>query len=152
MSFLARRALRSAGAVALVTAALVALASVVRLLPLLLDDAVALSTALAFAEILTVPGSQTVLLVAAPTGLALLAVELVATGETRALAALGVSPWRMTFATWPALAALVIAPIVLTMTFGETARSPGRLVTSMLSRASAACGPTGRSCARVTSR
>lgn len=141
MSFLAFRALRTAGGVALVTMALVALASAVRLLPLLLDEAVAPITALTFAEILTVPGSQTVLLVAVPTGLALLAGDLVASGEARALAALGVGPRRLALAVSPAIVALSLVPLVLTAAVGDTARSPGLFVGTMLARASAACGP-----------
>lgn len=141
MSFLALRALRSAGSVALLTAALVALASGVRLLPLVLDEAVAWSTALAFAQILTVPGSQTVLLVAVPTGCALLGSDLVASGEARALAALGVGPRQLALAISPAIVVLALGPLALTATFGETARSPGRFVGTMLGRASAACGP-----------
>jgi hypothetical protein len=119
----------------------VAIASGVRLLPLALDDAVSWSTALVFAEILTVPGSQTVLLVALPTGFAIAAADLGASGEARALAAMGASPWRLARATWPTLVLLTTMPIVLSFWLGEQARSPGMLAARLLARATAACGP-----------
>jgi hypothetical protein len=121
--------------------ALVSFASAVRLLPLLLDDTVALSTTLVFFQILAVPGLQTVALIALPTGFALAGTDLVARGEALALACSGVSPWKMARATLPVLAVALALPLVVTLAWGEKAQSPGVLLSSMVERAAASCGP-----------
>lgn len=139
MKVIARRALVATLPVGAAALSLVALASGVRLLPLLLDPAVAMSTALAFFRILTVPGSQTVLLVALPTGFALAAVDLVASGEARALAAVGASPWGLAARTLPAVALLLLAPALLAARYGASAQQPGMLAMELLARAETAC-------------
>jgi hypothetical protein len=139
--YLGRRVGEAVGRVGLAVVALVCFAAGVRLLPLLLDDTVALSTALVFAQILAVPGSQTAALIAVPTGFALAATDLVARGEALALACAGVSPWALLRATLPTLCLALVLPVGATLAWGERAQSPGVLLSSMTDRAAAACGP-----------
>lgn len=121
--------------------ALVGFGAGVRLLPLLLDDTVALSTSLVFAQILAVPGSQTVALVAVPTAFALAAVDLVAGGEALALVCSGVTPLRLARATLPLLLLALVLPMSITVAWGKKAQSPGPLLSAMVERATVSCGP-----------
>jgi hypothetical protein len=125
--------------VLLVVMAMVTFASVVRLVPWLLDPRVPWGAVSVFARGLLVSGLQIAGAVALPLGFALTAAGLSDRGEARAILLTGTSPWRASASTWP-LALVITAMIAATgVVWGREAARPGRTLGELADSAREGC-------------
>lgn len=134
---LVRRALRASVFATLMVAGVGLFAGLVRLLPWIFAPEVPLEVSLPFARALAASASETGFLVGAPVGFALAAARSVEDGEVRALAALGVSPLRLTLST--SLAGLAIAGLCLITSLSWGSDSPGRFASDLVQKGHDSC-------------
>ena len=125
MRVLGHPVLRLVAAVGSLVFAVAVVARAVRLLPLAFapDVPAALVPPLAFGVALV--GLELALFVAAPVAFAVASGTLVARGDFRGLAALGVGPRSVVAAAWPVVAALSIASACASFAWGRSASAPG---------------------------
>lgn len=120
--------------------ALAALAAgTVRLLPWLFDPAVPWRVAAPFARGLASIALEAALLVGWPVGWALASVELVESGEARALQALGQRPARTIAGLAPQALLFVSALAVVAVVWGRDANEPGRVATELIAQSRVSC-------------
>jgi hypothetical protein len=134
---LVRRALRASVLATLVVAGVGLFAGLVRLLPWIFAPEVPLEVSLPFAWALAASASETGFLVGVPIGFALAAARSIEDGEVRALAALGVSPLRLTLSV--ALGGIAIASACLLTSLGWGSDSPGRFASDLVQKGQDSC-------------
>ena len=132
------------GLAAVVLMALGVAAGVVRLLPWLLAPEVPFEVALPFARALGAATTETVVLTALPIGFALAAAAFNSRGETRALAALGMSPARLTASTWLSVCLIAIVTYAGGMAWGSSADVPGQFAAQLVRQGRASCARANR--------
>ncbi len=136
---LALPAARLCAAVAAALLVVSLLAGALRLLPLLLAPDVPLTLAPVLARGVLGMSLETALFVAPPIAWSLAAARLVDRGEARALFALGVRPWKLLAASWPALAAVALLAGATAAAWGSEAAAPGKLLQDLLLEARRSC-------------
>jgi hypothetical protein len=114
-------------------------ASLVRVLPFLLDPRVPLRAAWPFARGLLGLAGEASLLVGWPIGWAIATARRVDRGEARLFALLGESPWRTALRLLPEAAALSLALGAVSLAGGKDAEAPGGVVDALLAQARASC-------------
>jgi len=117
-------------------------AGLVRLLPWLVAPEVPIRVALPFAKALAAVAVETALLVGVPIGFALGASMLVERGEARALFALGASPLRLSFGSWPRLLALFVAGYAACVSWGADSTNPGLFAEQLILQGKRSCAHT----------
>lgn len=111
----------------------------IRLLPWVLDPAIAWSTLAPFAKSLLAVAFEAALLIGWPVGWALATQRLVERGEARVLASLGERPSRTVARLVPQ--GIVLAAVLLfsSAVLGREAVAPGRVVNSLIAEGRASC-------------
>jgi hypothetical protein len=133
-------AIRSTFATGLILgAALVGAA--IRLLPWMLDPAIAWSTLAPFAKSLLAVAFEAALMTGWPVGWALATQRLVERGEARVLASLGEPPARTIARLVPQAVVLGAALVLCSTMLGREAVRPGRVVNDLLAEGRASCAP-----------
>ena len=139
MSWLAVRSLRASGWAVLVVLAAAAAAGLVRLLPWLVAPEIPLEVALPFARALAAVATETAFLVGLPLGFAWAAMIAVERGESRALGALGVSPWGASVGQWRHAVAGAVTAAACSLAWGSSADAPGRFASQLVEQGRSSC-------------
>lgn len=111
----------------------------VRLLPWVLDPAIAWATLAPFAKSLLAVAFEAALMTGWPVGWALATQRLVDRGEARVLASLGEPPPRTVLRLGPQAAAFGLVLIAASLAMGREAVAPGRVVNALLAEGHASC-------------
>lgn len=139
MRVLGRPVLRLAATVAALVFAVAIVAGAVRLLPLAFAPDVPGALVPPLAAGVALVGVELALFVAPPVAFAVAAGMLVARGDFRGLAALGVGPRRLVASSWPIIAALAAASACASFTWGRSAAAPGDAMAALVARGREAC-------------
>lgn len=134
-----------AAASALVAIALILgaalVATMIRLLPWLLDPTIGVATLTPFAKSLFAVALEAALLTGWPVGWALATQRLVDRGEARVLASLGEPPRRTVARLLPQAAVFGAALVLSSVMLGRDAAAPGRIVNALLEEGRSSCAP-----------
>jgi len=113
----------------------------IRLLPWVLDPAIAWGTLAPFAKSLLAVAFEAALLIGWPVGWALATQRLVERGEARVLASLGEPPTRTVVRLLPQGVVLGALLVLSSVVLGREAVAPGRVVNALLAEGRASCKP-----------
>lgn len=111
----------------------------VRLLPWVLDPAIAWATLAPFAKSLLAVAFEAALMTGWPVGWALATQRLVDRGEARVLASLGEAPPRTVLRLAPQACAFGLVLLAVSLAMGREAAAPGRVVNALLAEGHASC-------------
>jgi chorismate-pyruvate lyase len=131
---------RAAGATGLILGAAL-VGAMIRLLPWVLDPAIAWSTLAPFAKSLLAVAFEAALMTGWPVGWALATQRLVERGEARVLASLGERPVRTISRLFPQALILGSVLALSSLVLGREAVAPGRVVNELLAEGRASCEP-----------